>query len=153
MLPRGCVRILSGAVWVEAWDSREAVKAEAHRLARKVEIGHTPKHGSWSNMAEIEFSALARQCLERRFLDHATFVQEVAVWTVARIVPSRLFTGGSPPQTPAASWLRSTQTLESDRGLEQISNEFTWALRSCHSQVESPLTVRANKGAPENELR
>jgi len=60
------------------------VKAEAHRVARKVEIGHTPKHGSWSNMAEIEFSALARQCLERRFPDHATFVQEVAAWTAAR---------------------------------------------------------------------
>jgi len=37
---------------------------EAHRLARKLEIIHTPKHGSWLNMAEIEFSALTRQCLD-----------------------------------------------------------------------------------------
>lgn len=58
--------------------------AEAHRLARKLELVHTPKHGSWLNMAEIEFSALSRQCLERRFPDHATFVQEVAAWTTAR---------------------------------------------------------------------
>lgn len=58
--------------------------AEAHRLARKLELVHTPKHGSWLNMAEIEFSALARQCLERRLPDHATFVQEVAAWITAR---------------------------------------------------------------------
>jgi hypothetical protein len=58
--------------------------AEAHRLARKLELVHTPKHGSWLNMAEIEFSALSRQCLERRFPDHARFVQEIAAWTTAR---------------------------------------------------------------------
>ena len=39
---------------------------EAKRLADRLEIHHTPKHGSWLNMAEIELSALARQCLSRR---------------------------------------------------------------------------------------
>ena len=39
---------------------------EARRLAAKLEIHHTPLHGSWLNMAEIEFAALARQCLSRR---------------------------------------------------------------------------------------
>jgi len=58
--------------------------AEAHRLARKLEIVHTPKHGSWLNMAEIEFSALSRQCLERRLADHNALVREVRAWTEAR---------------------------------------------------------------------
>lgn len=39
---------------------------EARRILRKLEFHHTPKHGSWLNMAEIEFSVLARQCLDRR---------------------------------------------------------------------------------------
>src|SRR4029453_12657301 len=40
--------------------------AEAHRIRQKLEFHYTPKHGSWLNMAEIEFSVLARQCLHRR---------------------------------------------------------------------------------------
>lgn len=39
---------------------------EAHRLAERLEIHHTPKHGSWLNMAEIELNVLNRQCLNRR---------------------------------------------------------------------------------------
>jgi hypothetical protein len=51
--------------------------AEAHRLWQKLEVHYTPKHGSWLNMAEIELSILARQCLKRRIpnlptLRHAT---------------------------------------------------------------------------------
>src|SRR5262249_8656784 len=42
---------------------------EAHRLSRRFEIHYTPKHGSWLNMAEIELSALTRQCLNRRIPD------------------------------------------------------------------------------------
>jgi len=37
--------------------------AEARRLAKKFEIHYTPKHGSWLDMAEMELSVLARQCL------------------------------------------------------------------------------------------
>lgn len=40
--------------------------AEARKLIEKLEIHYTPKHGSWLNMAEIELSILARQCLSRR---------------------------------------------------------------------------------------
>ena len=43
--------------------------AEAKRLDDKLEIHHTPKHGSWLNVAEIELSALQRQCLNRRLGD------------------------------------------------------------------------------------
>ena len=43
--------------------------AEARRIAEKLEIHYTPKHGSWLNMAEIELGVLARQCLDRRIPD------------------------------------------------------------------------------------
>lgn len=45
---------------------------EARRLANRLDIHYTPKHGSWLNMAEIEFSALKGQCLNRRIPDIAT---------------------------------------------------------------------------------
>ena len=54
--------------------------AEAKRLADKLEIHHTPKHGSWLNMAEIELSVLRRQCLDRRLPNFAALQAEVAAW-------------------------------------------------------------------------
>jgi recombinational DNA repair ATPase RecF len=42
---------------------------EAFRLAQRLEIHHTPKHGSWLNIAESELSALGRQCLGTRRID------------------------------------------------------------------------------------
>jgi hypothetical protein len=53
---------------------------EAHRLANKLEWHYTPKHGSWLNIAEIEISALSRQCLNRRIPDMATLDREVKAW-------------------------------------------------------------------------
>ncbi len=58
--------------------------AEAKRLADRLEIHYTPKHGSWLNMAEIELSVLQRQCLDRRLGNRATLEREVAAWTAAR---------------------------------------------------------------------
>jgi len=69
------------------------VPAEAKRLADKLEIHHTPKHGSWLNdaaewskdhIAEIELSILARQCLNRRIPDEMTLRQEVSAWQACR---------------------------------------------------------------------
>lgn len=57
---------------------------EAHRLSRRFEIHYTPKHGSWLNMAEIELSALTRQCLNRRIPDQETLDTEVQAWTSER---------------------------------------------------------------------
>ncbi len=57
---------------------------EARRLTRKLEFHYTPKHGSWLNMAEIEISVLARQCLRRRIADKDTLKQEVAPWQTER---------------------------------------------------------------------
>jgi hypothetical protein len=57
---------------------------EAKRLADRLEIHHTPKHGSWLDIAEIELSALARQCLDRRIPDQDTLIKEVAAWEEER---------------------------------------------------------------------
>jgi hypothetical protein len=53
---------------------------EARRLAERLEIHYTPKHGSWLNMAEIELSALKGQCLDRRIPDMTTMQTEVSAW-------------------------------------------------------------------------
>lgn len=58
--------------------------AEARRLAERFEIHPTPKHGSWLNVAEIELSALSRQCLGRRIGDSQTLEQEVSAWQIDR---------------------------------------------------------------------
>ncbi len=57
---------------------------EARRIARKLELHYTPKHGSWLNMAEIEISALARQSLKRRLASEEELGREVAAWAEAR---------------------------------------------------------------------
>ena len=49
-----------------------------------MEIVHTPKHGSWLNIAEIELNVLNRQCLARRIGEKETLVSEVAAWEVDR---------------------------------------------------------------------
>jgi hypothetical protein len=66
--------------------------AEAKRLADKLEIHYTPKHGSWLNMAEIELSILQRQCLDRRLGDRATVKREVAAWVRERNRATRTIT-------------------------------------------------------------
>ena len=53
---------------------------EAKRIADKLEIHPTPKHGSWLNIAEIELAVLAGQCLDRRLPDIETMRQEIAAW-------------------------------------------------------------------------
>jgi len=57
---------------------------QARRIAEKLEIHHTPKHGSWLNMAEIELSVLARQCLARRIETREELEREVATWEEER---------------------------------------------------------------------
>lgn len=58
--------------------------AEARRLLDRLEIHYTPKHGSWLNMAEIEFSHLNRQCLDRRINDQEALQKETAAWVEKR---------------------------------------------------------------------
>jgi hypothetical protein len=52
----------------------------ARALAARLEIHHTPKHGSWLNMAETELSILSRQCLDRRLESQDLLTREVAAW-------------------------------------------------------------------------
>ena len=54
--------------------------AEARRIAERLGIHYTPKHGSWLNMAEIEIRVMVRQCLDRRILDQSVLQREVGAW-------------------------------------------------------------------------
>lgn len=58
--------------------------ALARRIARRVQFHYTPKHGSWLNMAEIEWSVLQQQCLDRRIPDEVTLRREIAAWETQR---------------------------------------------------------------------
>jgi hypothetical protein len=58
--------------------------AEARRLLRRLEFHYTPKHASWLDMAEIELSVLASQCLAHRIPDRDTLAGETAAWQARR---------------------------------------------------------------------
>jgi DDE superfamily endonuclease len=57
---------------------------EAFRLMQRIEFHYTPKHGSWLTMAELEFSVLNRQCLDRRIPDRESLRREIAAWEQCR---------------------------------------------------------------------
>jgi hypothetical protein len=57
---------------------------DAHRLARRLEIHYTPRNGSWLNVAEIELSVLAEQCLKKRIADDESLNSELSAWTRSR---------------------------------------------------------------------
>ena len=56
------------------------VSEEADRLSSRLQLVHTPKHGSWLNIAEIELSVFSRQCLNRRIPDLETLRSEAEAW-------------------------------------------------------------------------
>ena len=58
--------------------------AEARRRVERFEWHHTPKHGSWLDMAESELAVLSTQCLDRRIPDKQTLIDEVAAWEQRR---------------------------------------------------------------------
>ena len=57
---------------------------EARRLAKRLEFHYTPKHGSWLNMAEIEFSVFSRSCLRQRLPDEESLCREVQALELER---------------------------------------------------------------------
>lgn len=61
---------------------------DARKLRKQIDFYFTPKHGSWLNMAEIEFSALSRQCLNRRIASKELLEREVACWQEKRNLTS-----------------------------------------------------------------
>jgi hypothetical protein len=62
---------------------------QARRLASRLELHHTPKHGSWLNIAEIELSVLTRQCLDRRIPDLEMLTKETQQWEQRRNASQR----------------------------------------------------------------
>jgi transposase len=62
---------------------------EARRIAERIDVVHTPKHGSWLNMAECELSALEKQCLGERIGDETTLREHVSKWNADRNNRSR----------------------------------------------------------------
>lgn len=58
--------------------------AEAKRIWDKLELHYTPKHGSWLNMAELELSVMARQCLNQRIPDRDALASHLAAWVATR---------------------------------------------------------------------
>ncbi len=57
---------------------------EARRIAKRLEFHHTPKHGSWLNMAEIEFSVLARACLKGRNPSEEALQKSISIYEAER---------------------------------------------------------------------
>jgi len=57
---------------------------EARRIARRLEVHFTPKHGSWLNIAEIELNVMTKQCLSRRIDNSETLSSELAAWERGR---------------------------------------------------------------------
>ena len=53
---------------------------DAHRIQRRLEFHHTPKHASWRNMVEIKVGVLGAQCINRRISDRAILEREIAAW-------------------------------------------------------------------------
>jgi hypothetical protein len=69
----------TGAALYEAFPA-----LEARRIRERLEFHYTPKHGSWLNQMEIEWSVLSRQCLGRRIGDAVTLAEEIAAWEAPR---------------------------------------------------------------------
>ena len=87
--------------------------AEARRIAERLEIHYTPKHGSWLNIAEIELGVLARQCLDRRIPRQEDLAREPEHGKSNETGRQFEWTGASPPRTPASSSSLSTRQYNS----------------------------------------
>ena len=93
----------------------EAFPAEdARRIGRKPEFHHTPKHGSWLNMTEIEFSVISRRCLGQRHPDGDSLCRDVRAWSRNAMRPGRSSTGASPSEMPERNSIASIPYSQSD---------------------------------------
>jgi hypothetical protein len=77
---------------------------KAHALLKKLEFHYTPKHGHWLNMAEIEFSALSRQCLSQRTPDIETLKSRSTPGKPDATKPKPVSIGNSQPARPVRRW-------------------------------------------------
>jgi len=83
--------------------------AEARRILNRLEFHFTPKHGSWLNMAEIEFSILSRQCLAGYIPNLTTLARETQAWETKRTPAKRLLNGASQLLMPVSNSKSCTQ--------------------------------------------
>ncbi|MGH3968057.1 MAG: IS630 family transposase, partial [Mycobacterium sp.] len=104
---------------------------KAYALAGRLEIHHTPKHGSWLNIAEIELSCLTKQCLGRRIADLDLLNTEPAARTGPPTPTSARSTEGSPPATPESNFGTYTQPFRSDRLLRCWTRKFAALPGAC----------------------
>ena len=93
---------------------------EAKQLADRLEIHHTPKHGSWLNQAEIELSVLARQCLSRRIAHQDTLTRQSKAGRKGETPPDLRSSGSSQPKMLASNSKASIHQLTPDRGLGPV---------------------------------
>ena len=96
---------------------------EAHRLAQRLEIHYTPKHGSWLNIAEIELSVLTKQCLDRRIAAIDTLRQETKAWEHEPMPNRPGWTGTLPPRRHAFASNASTHNIKTERVLVGLTAE------------------------------
>ena len=111
--------------------------AEARRIAERLEVHYTPKHGSWLDMAEIEIGVMARQCLNRRIPDQSALRREVGAWQQQRNrdairVDWRFIHRG----LPASSSSPSTHQYNTD-GLLELTGQIDGENRKLSSNAES----------------
>lgn len=89
--------------------------ADAFRIAQKLEFHFTPRHGSWVNIAELEFSALHRQCLQdRRVPTREALADEVAAWVAARNADGVTIDGRFTPEDARGKLTSLYPTLPTD---------------------------------------
>ena len=85
--------------------------AEARRIAKRLEFHYTPKHGSWLNMAEIEFSLLSCSCLKQRLPNKETLRRKSRLWSRNATPPKQSLTGTSTPRTPDPNFTGSIPSI------------------------------------------
>ena len=120
--------------------------SEARRIAKRLELHHTPNHGSWLNMAEIELSVFSRQCLNRRVGDEALLRREVALSEVslerernqaAAIIDWRF-------STQAETAMFRVKTIFGSYGQEVAAAEGRSQGKVCSQQAQTYLSNRIN---------
>ena len=84
---------------------------EARRITKRLEFHHTPKHASWLNMAEIEFSVLTRDCLQGGHGDDGAWLEPSTPMRSGATPPGPPSTGASAPRMPAANCIASIPAI------------------------------------------
>ena len=99
--------------------------AEARRIVKRLEFHHTPKHASWLNMAEIEFSVLTRACLQGRNPDELALQRAISIYETERNA-----------KEATIDWRFTTQGLGGNHQLAQDARHKLQRFYPCHSNID-----------------